>query len=192
MKKLLLLLLPLCILLNACATAPAEDEMTIAQLSNDRRSREAIMIDKDIEADINDELIDDNEIASLAHVNVNAYNGAVLVTGEAATEELKNKIIALIRVIDNVKLVHNNLAVAYPSDLDIRDADAQMTGNIKAALAQIRTIPDFDSAMVKVITENASVFLMGRMHRNEGNVVINVVRHQPGVKQIITVFEYLD
>jgi osmotically-inducible protein OsmY len=46
--------------------------------------------------------------------------------------------------------------------------------------------------MVKVMVENAMVYLMGSIHRAEGSVVINVVRHQPDVKQITTVFEYLD
>jgi osmotically-inducible protein OsmY len=46
--------------------------------------------------------------------------------------------------------------------------------------------------MVKVVVENATVYLLGSVYRAEGLVVINVVRHQPDVKQITTVFEYLD
>ena len=46
--------------------------------------------------------------------------------------------------------------------------------------------------MIKVVTENGTVYLMGWVHRDEGAVVINVTRLQPGIKQIITVFEYID
>jgi osmotically-inducible protein OsmY len=123
---------------------------------------------------------------------VTAYNGAVLVTGETPNEELRNKIISTIQVIPDVKLIHNNLIIANPSDGGSRANDALITDTIRIALNQIRTIPDFDPSMVKVITENGVVYLMGLVHRDEGAVVINLTRLQPGVKQIITVFEYVD
>ena len=191
-KHFLSLLLLTGLAVGGCASVATDDPEIAAEALHDRRTRDTIATDKAIEADIVDELLDDDELQSQAHVNVNAYDGAVLVTGEAAGEDLRNKIIEMVRVTKNVKLVHNHLTVAPPNDMDSRANDAQMTENIKAALAQIRTIPDFESAMVKVVTENAVVYLMGRVHRTEGAVVINVVRHQPDVKQIITVFEYLD
>jgi len=177
---------------GGCAGVTANDPAVVAEALHDRRAPAVIASDKTIEADIIDELQGDSELQTQAHVNINAYNGAVLVTGEAATDALKNKIIDAVRTTRHVKLVHNNLDIAYPSDMDSRANDAQINDHIKAALAQIRTIPGFESAMVKVVTEHAVVYLMGRIHRSEGAVVINVVRHQPDVKQIITVFEYLD
>jgi osmotically-inducible protein OsmY len=191
-NRLMFLLLSTGFLLNGCATVAYDDPAINAELQNDRRDREALITDKQIETDINEELSDDEEISSQAHVNINAYNGAVLVTGEAATQPIKEKIIASVRLQDNVKLVHDHLSLAYPSDIFARNNDANMTENIKAALTQIRTLADFNSNMVKVVTEDSVVYLMGRVKREEGAVVINVVRHQPHVKQIITVFEYLD
>jgi len=82
--------------------------------------------------------------------------------------------------------------IAAPSDSNSRANDELITDTVKTALNQIRTIPDFDPAMVKVITENGIVYLMGLVHRDEGTVVINVTRLQPGIKQIIAVFEYID
>jgi len=194
MKKIpLTLLFSAVFLLNGCATTPASDE-EIPELSlPDRRARDVILADKQLEAEIQEELADEyDDLLRQCHVNINVYNGAVLVTGEASNEEIRNKIINTIRVIQGVKRVHDNLAIAYPSDLDSRSNDALITEKIKTALAQIRSLPDFDSAMVKVVVENATVYLMGMIHRDEGTVVINVVRHQPDVKQITTVFEYLD
>ncbi len=190
MKKMLLLALAL--LLTACGT-PQSGHQNFEPVSlYERRNADAVATDKDIEAEIYEDINGDDALKLQTHVNANAYNGAVLITGEAATPELRNKIIALIRVIDNVKRVNNNIAIAYPSDAASRAHDAQITRNITAALAQIRTLPDFDSSQVKVVTENAAVYLMGLVHREEGAVVVNVVRHQPDVKKIITVFEYLD
>lgn len=186
------LLLVTSLAVSGCAGVAANDPAVTAEALHDRRTPVTIASDRTIEADIIDELQDDDELQSQAHVNINAYNGAVLVTGEAASAALKNKIIDIVRTTRHVTLVHNNLNVAYPSDMSSRANDAQISANIKSALAQIRTIPDFESAMVKVVTENAAVYLMGRVHRTEGAVVINVVRHQPDIKQIITIFEYID
>jgi osmotically-inducible protein OsmY len=194
MKNSLLLLLPLMFFLTlSCAPVITDDDQT-ADLSSlhDRRTPEAVRTDKKIESKINDELNDDDDIVKQCHINTTVYNAAVLVTGEAPNEELKNRVISLIRIIAHVKLVHDHLTIAYPSSLDSRSNDEMITDRIKSALAQIRTFPEFDSSLLKVVTEDATVYLMGLVHREEGAVVINVVRHQPDVKKIVTVFEYLD
>jgi osmotically-inducible protein OsmY len=189
----LLLLLFNSLLIGGCSTV-ATDSMKITDQSllQDRRTRDAIMIDKDIETEAYSELNSDDDLLNQCHFTVTAYNGAALVTGEAPNEELRKQIISTVQEIPNVKLIHNNLIIAYPSDASSRAKDKYITDTVKKALNQIRTIPDFDPAMIKVITENGTVYLMGLVHRDEGTVVINVTRLQPGIKQIITVFEYID
>jgi osmotically-inducible protein OsmY len=180
-------------LLNGCATEPTNAIDSAELTQPDRRSRDVILADKALEADIKETLADDYaEQLSQCHININVYNGAVLLTGETTNPDISNQMIDSIRVIRGVKRVHDNLVNAYPSDLDSRSHDAQLAEQITTALTQIRSLPNFDSAMVKVIVENATVYLMGSVHRAEGSVVINVVRHQADVKQITTVFEYLD
>jgi osmotically-inducible protein OsmY len=194
MKKFFLLLLLLnSLLIGACSTVATDrEEISEQSLLQDRRTREAISIDKDIETESYSELNSDDEILNQSHFTITAYNGAVLVTGETADEELGRKIISTVQDIPNVKLIHNNLNITYPSDSSSRANDKFITDTVKKALNQIRTIPNFDPSMVKVITENGTVYLMGLVHRDEGAVVINVTRLQPGIKQIITVFEYID
>ena len=194
MKKFFLLLLLLnSYLMGACSTlATNGDEITEQSLLQDRRTRDAILIDKEIETEAYSELNSDNDLLSQSHFTISAYNGAVLLTGETPNEELEKKIISTVQVIPDVKLIHNNLIIADPSDSSSRANDLFITDSVKKALNQIRTIPDFDPSMVKVITENGTVYLMGLVHRDEGTVVINVTRLQPGIKQIITVFEYID
>ena len=192
-KRFLLPLLLNSLLVGGCSTVATDDgEITEQSLLHERRTRDAILIDKRIETEAYDELNADDELLNQCHFTVTAYNGAVLVTGETPNEELRNKIISTIQVIPDVKLIHNNLMIADPSDAGSRANDALITDTIRIALNQIRTIPDFDPSMVKVITENGVVYLMGLVHRDEGTVVINLTRLQPGVKQIVTVFEYVD
>jgi osmotically-inducible protein OsmY len=194
MKRFLLVLVLLnCLLIDACSSAAKNLEDGTGQtLSHDRRTREAILIDKEIETEAYSELNSDDDLRNQCHYTVTAYNGATLVTGEAPNEELRKKVISITQEIPNVRLIHDNLIIVYPSDADSRINDELITDTVKTALNQIRTIPDFDPSMVKVITENGTVYLMGLVHRDEGAVVINVARLQPGIKQIVTIFEYID
>ena len=192
-KSFLLLLLLNSLLISACSTVTTNgEELTEQSLSHERRTREAILLDKDIETDAYSELNSDDEVLNQCHFTITAYNGAVLVTGEAPNEELEKKIISTVQGISDVKLIHNNLTIGYPSDASSRANDALITDTVRIALKQIRTLPNFDPSMVKVITENGTVYLMGLVHRDEGTVVINVTKLQPGIKQIVTVFEYID
>lgn len=192
-KSFLPLLLLNSLLIGACSTVATDGmEITEQSLLQDRLTREAILTDKEIESDAYSELNSDDELLNQCHITVTAYNGAVLVTGEAPNEELRDKIISTVQGIPNVKMIHNHLIIDYPSSNSSRANDKFITDTVVKALSQIRTIPDFDPSMIKVITENNTVYLMGLVHRNEGTVVINVTRLQPGIKQIITIFEYID
>ncbi|MFZ9610798.1 MAG: BON domain-containing protein [Methylococcales bacterium] len=194
MKKLFLLFLLLnTLLIVACSSVATNPDSLVEQTPKpDRRSHEAISIDKVIETEATAELNSDDEIASQSHVTINTYNGATLISGETANEALKNKIVSIVQVIPNITLIHDNLIIAPPSDANSRANDQLITDTIKTSLVQIKSLPDFDPAMIKVVTENGTVFLMGIVRRAEGAIVIKITRLQPGVKQIITLFEYAD
>jgi len=194
MKKLLLpiALLNFLLITGCTSVATNPEEITEQSLLQERRNRETILIDKGIEAEAYSELSSEEDILNQCHGTITAYNGAALITGESPNEELKKKIISIVQVVPNVKLIHDNLSIANPSDSSSRANDQLITDTIRTALSQIRTMPDFDPAMVKVITENGTVYLMGFVRRDEGAVVINVTKLQPGIKQIITIFEYAD
>jgi osmotically-inducible protein OsmY len=188
-----LVLLVNSLLLVACKTAPVDDS-TISQSAAkpDRRTPEIIASDRAIEHAAREELADNQELIGRSHINIHAYNGLALLTGEVPNEIVKTQVLDIVRVISHVTMVRDSLVVAEPINSTARANDAQLTAQVEAALQQIHTLSNFDPAMIKVVTENGVVYLMGRVSREEGNVVINVTRLQPNVKQIITVFEYLD
>jgi len=192
MKK-LLVLLPLLFGSNACTTvATGAAEASGLSLLHDRRTSEALMRDEKIEIDAGIELNADDDIRDKTHINVTAYNGIVLVTGEAPTAALRDKIIDIIRTIPGVKIVHNEIALAEPSPLSSRAHDTLLTTKVKSAISEIRTIPGFDATRIKVVTENGVVYLMGLVHRNEGYVAGEMARRVNGVKQVVKIFEYID
>ena len=88
-KRFLLPLLLNSLLVGGCSTVATDSgEITEQSLLHERRTRDAILIDKRIETEAYDELNDD-DILNQCHFTVTAYNGAVLVTGETPNEEFR-------------------------------------------------------------------------------------------------------
>lgn len=191
MKRVIaILLIP--ILNSGCSTvATGGAEATGLSLLHDRRTSEALLIDERIEINAGLELNAHDEIRDRCHFNVTAYNGKVLLTGEAPTKELRDKIINIIRVLSGVKLVHNEMVIAEPTSFGSRSNDALITTKVKTALSEIRNLPGFDATRVKVVTENGAVYLMGLLHAKEGNVAAEIARRINGVKKVVKVFEYI-
>lgn len=97
------LLLPLLIVISQSINGCAVTGQTV----NERRHGNIVLIDKRIESDASRKLKADDEIENNCHVNVAAYNGTALVTGEALTPRLRNKIISIVRTIPDIKQIHN-------------------------------------------------------------------------------------
>ncbi len=191
MRLILVSILPL--LLSGCfAIATGGAEVTGLSLLHDRRTSEAMLIDERIEINAGIELNSHDDTRQQCHFNVTAYNGTVLVTGEAPTETLRQKIISLVRVIPGVKLVHNELKVAPVSSFATRSHDTLITTRVKASLSKVRNLPGFDATRVKVITESGAVYLLGLVHKNEADVATEIARREKGVKKVVKIFEYIN
>ena len=182
------------LVLTACSSMGNNlAEITGLAYLHDRRDSSAIATDERIEDSAIIELYKQDDIKDHSHFNITSYNAKVLVTGEAETEEIREKIISNIRIISGVKLVHNELVVALESSVQSRSEDVFLTIKVKDALAEIDDdMPGFDATRVKVISENKVVFLMGLVHEAEGIAAAKSVQNVAGVKKIVTVFEYID
>jgi len=159
---------------------------------HDRRSSETLIRDERIEINAEIALDSKTELRSQCHFNVTAYNSIVLVTGEAPSEQLRDKIISIVRQIPDVKLVHNQLTIAQPTSFSSRSQDTLITTKVKSALSQIKNLPGFDATRIKVVTEQSVVYLMGLVHRNEANVATEVTRREDRVKQVVKIFEFIE
>ncbi len=191
MKQSLILI---CVLmLTACGSiGQGLAEITGLSFLHDRRDSAAITLDEKIEDSAIIELHGLDEIKGKSHFNITSYNGKVLIAGEAETEDIREIIIANVRIISGVKLVHNEMALGPVSTLGARSEDSMLTIKVKDALSQIKDKPGFDATRVKVVTENKVVYLMGLVHKEEGEAAAKAVQNVAKVKKIVTVFEYID
>tara|TARA_B100000780_G_scaffold271060_1_gene231586 strand:+ start:548 stop:1153 length:606 start_codon:yes stop_codon:yes gene_type:complete len=177
------------LLLQGCATAIITGAATGVTLAHDRRTTGAVIDDQGIEFKAALAIFNNKDIYEQSHINVTSYNGIILVTGETLTEQLKQQVYDIVRVIPKARTIHNELIIAAPSSLPSRSSDAWITSKIKAKITSDRQIDPF---YIKVVTEHGIVYLMGIVNQTESARVVNITSNSAGVQRVVKIFEYLD
>ncbi|RLA18537.1 MAG: BON domain-containing protein [Gammaproteobacteria bacterium] len=179
-------------LLSGCTAAIIGGAAVGVSTFHDRRSTGTILDDQTIELKALTQIFNNERISDNTHINVTAYNGVVLLTGEAPSEVLRSKVISLIRPVSKVRKIHNEIRLAAPSTMMARSNDSYITSKAKVALFKIRGMRDFDPSRVKVVTEDGTVYLMGLLWHVESQPVTETIRRVKGVQRVVTLFEYID
>lgn len=186
-SRLLPIVLVLLAGLQGCAALVAGGAVTGVTVAHDRRTTGTVIEDQAIELKAATALFREEELNSKTHINVTSYNTLVLVTGEAPAEALRRRVIDIVRNIEKVRHVHDEIAIAAPSSLMSRSSDSLITAKVKMRLL---TLSDFDGTRVKVVTERGVVYLMGFLSEAEAERVTEVVRGIGGVQKVVKLFEY--
>jgi osmotically-inducible protein OsmY len=129
-----------------------------------------------------------SELGDAAHVNVNAFNRKVLLTGEVPSQAAKDQAERIVNSIDTVTGVVNELSVSGASSFTSRSSDSFITSQVKARLVNQK---DIYASVFKVITERGTVYLMGRVTQREGDYAANIAREVGGVLAVVKVFDYI-
>ena len=173
-------------LLHGCVAAVVGGAGTAILVGEDRRTVGTVTEDQGIELKaanrINDKFKD-------AHVNLTSYSRMVLVTGEAADAATKTEIEKIVRAVENVRGVYNEMAVAGTSALSARANDSFITSKVKARFVDERK---FNPVHVKVVTEAGVVYLLGMVKRKEADDAVEITRTTSSVRKVVKLFEYLD
>lgn len=185
----LLLLVGVVLLLQGCVAAVGTGVVAGAATAYDRRTTGTLIDDQIIELKVVERASKDTELWDQSHINVTSFNNIVLLTGEAPSELLRQRLTKLAAGVPKVRSVHNEMAIAAPSSLLSRSSDTVVTTKALAALANL----ELDLAgRTKVVTENGVVYLMGLVTRAEADAATNVARQVGGVQRVVKVFEYLN
>jgi len=162
---------------------------TGAAVAIDRRTTGTMIEDQSIELKAGQAFRDDPEINDNAHWNVTSFNLVVLVSGEAPSEEMKERMGNLARDIPKVSHVYNEITIAAPSALVSRSSDSLITSKVKTKLL---TLDNFDGTKVKVVTEKGVVYLMGLVTHEESDRATEATRQVGGVQKVVKLFQYID
>lgn len=122
------------------------------------------------------------------HIEVTSVNGIVLATGEAPTEALRDQAIAKISTVPGIRQIHNEIRIADPSPLVDRARDTWISSDARARIAATKAI----QSRIQVVTDNATIYLMGLVQQSEGSAATEVVAKISGVERVVQLFEYLN
>ncbi len=181
----------LTMLLGACATVVSNTTgRDGVQEDTSRRTTGAMIDDGNIETMIKVNLNAADDALKAANIQVNSFNGIVLLTGQVPNQDMKNLATRVANTTSSrVKTVHNELEVIPNISMMTRSNDAWLTAKIKTIMLAHN---DLSTLRTKVITENGVVYLMGLMSRAEGTKAVDVVSKTQGVNRVVNAFEYID
>ncbi|QTP55549.1 BON domain-containing protein [Billgrantia sulfidoxydans] len=183
------LLATLALALGGCTTVTGVTNPGTIDENYGRRTLGAQVEDESIETKIAHNLRRSDARLGDARINVDSYNGIVLLTGQVPSEELKEKANEVAREVRNVRDVHNELSVAANLPASQRLSDTWINTRIRTTLAADESI---DTGRLRFITENATVYIMGMVTRAEADRIVNAVADVGGIQRIVKVFDYLD
>ena len=186
----IMLLIPLVtlFLFQGCAPVAITGATTaVSTVAADRRTTGTMIEDEAIEIKSRLALSDLKEVNNRVHINFTSFNTTVLVSGEAPTEEDRQAVIDLVKNVEKVTKIHNEITIAAPSSLLSRSADTVISAKIKAKLIAEK---DLSTLHIKVVTENGVSYLMGLVSEEEGDIATEVARRTGGVQKVVKLFEY--
>lgn len=183
----LLFLCSILLLLNGCAAAVIGGGATAAAVASDRRTTGTVVEDQAIELKASDLIGKNKELDEKTHINITSYNTHVLVTGEAPTQELRNQVIKIVKGIEKVTHVYDEIAIAAPTSFTSRSNDALLSSKLKSKLI---TDENLSGIHVKVVTERGTAYLMGLVSREEAEMATNIARKTAGLQKVVKLFLY--
>ncbi|SHE97893.1 Osmotically-inducible protein OsmY, contains BON domain [Microbulbifer donghaiensis] len=124
-----------------------------------------------------------------ANINVNAFNGVVLLTGQVGNNDLRLLAGRTAQQVKYVRQVYNEIQVRGNVSFLATSSDAWLTTKVKSNLLANKEI---DSSRIKVVTENGVVYLMGLLTRAEAERAADVTRSIGGVQKVVKAVEYVD
>ncbi|OGI52880.1 MAG: hypothetical protein A3B81_01020 [Candidatus Muproteobacteria bacterium RIFCSPHIGHO2_02_FULL_65_16] len=175
--------------LHGCAPLVVAGGATAVIAAQDRRTVGSFIDDETIEWKAVTAINAVESLKKEVHINVTSVNGTVLLTGEAPTIELRDGVLTQVRGVPGVRRTVNEIRIGPPSTLADRSNDSWLTGKIKTRLVGVENL---QSAQIKVVTENAVVYLMGLVKKDEAESATEAARQVGGVQRVVKLFEYLD
>ncbi len=177
--------------LSGCATMVVGSVAATGLAVHDRRSFGTVIDDNVLEIRVSDALFGDAAFDRSSRIRVVAYNGWVLLAGEVQAPQRVELATEMVREVDGVIRLFNELSPEPKAGLGRRNSDRWMSTRVKTSLGGV-DLPGFDVTRVKVLTTRGVVYLMGLVSREEGSAAVEEARRVRGVERVVSIFQYID
>lgn len=123
-----------------------------------------------------------------SRILVTSYNQVVLLTGQATSALLKEKVEKIAQSAPRVRRVYNEVTIAEPVSMAQRSADTLITGKVRT---QLLTKKGLESGSIRIVTEDSVVYLMGIVTHEQANLAVDAARQVQGVSKVVKIFQYI-
>ncbi len=185
---------PLAVLITAlalqgCVAAAVVGTAAVAtKTATDPRTVGTQVDDGTLELRVNSALGKDEQLKKDARINVTAYQGKVLLTGQTQNTELASRAKQIALGVDGATEVYNEIRNKAPVGLGTASTDTWVTTKVRS---QLLASDQVKSSNVKVTTEDGEVFLLGLVTDREGKAAADIASRVSGVKHVTTAFTLL-
>ncbi len=174
--------------IQGCAGLVAAGAITATTVASDNRTFSQQIDDEAITLDITSRLDQkDKRLLQQNNLHILTTNNRVLLSGQVKTAAQRDMIVSIAAKTEFVLQVYNQIRLSEPVSFEQRSKDSWLTTKVKTSMLEIEGLEPLN---IKVITENAEVFLIGKVTRQEGDQAAEAARYVVGVNKVIKVFEY--
>ncbi|CAI0918461.1 Osmotically-inducible protein Y precursor [Serratia quinivorans] len=177
------------LLLQGCIAGVVVGSAAVAtKTATDPRSVGTQVDDGTLEARVENALSKDQQLKKEARVVATAYQGKVLLTGQAPNTDLAARAKQIAMGVEGTTEVYNEVRQGTPVSLSTASSDTWITTKVRSQLLASDAVK---SSNVKVTTENGEVFLLGLVTQQEAQSAAQTASQVGGVKHVTTAFTYV-
>ncbi len=173
--------------LHGCFVAGVAAGAAAIAVVYDHRTIEHTLQDNSLANNISDKI---NKVPALkndSHIEVTVFNDVVLLTGETTSAANRDKAGDIAKSVSGNARLYNQITIQGPTSSLTRTSDSWITTKIKS---QMLANEDLKSGTIKVVTENGTVYLMGKVKRDQADIAVDIARQVSGVQRVIKIFQY--
>lgn len=124
-----------------------------------------------------------------SRILVSSFNHVVLLVGQTPAASLRVLAEKIAQKTPGVRRVYDEISIESPLALTKRTHDTWITGQVRSNML---TKKGLESGSIRIVTENAVVYLMGIVSQEQGNLAVSVARQVNGVHKVVKVFQYIN
>ncbi|HGO5856012.1 TPA: division/outer membrane stress-associated lipid-binding lipoprotein [Mannheimia haemolytica] len=174
--------------LQGCITTAVVTSAAVAtKVATDPRTTGTQVDDEILEEKVAYNINKDEQIKEEARINVVAYNGKVLLIGQAPSMDVVENAKNLAAGAEGVTEIYNEIRQGEKIGFGQITQDSWITTQVKSKLL---VNGEVKATEVKVVTENGEVFLMGKVSQNQADAAAEAARNVGGVTKVVKVFSY--
>ncbi|HDL5155223.1 TPA: divisome-associated lipoprotein YraP [Mannheimia haemolytica] len=174
--------------LQGCITTAVVTSAAVAtKVATDPRTTGTQVDDEILEEKVAYNINKDEQIKQEARINVVAYNGKVLLIGQAPSMDVVENAKNLAAGAEGVTEIYNEIRQGEKIGFGQITQDSWITAQVKSKLL---VNSEVKATEVKVVTENGEVFLMGKVSQNQADAAAEAARNVGGVTKVVKVFSY--